>query len=236
MFDQPYTLLIFLGLAFKAAGFLVRDELWLRGLVFTGTMFDIAFYYLQSPSIWGSVLTNAVLVVVNASLIAVIVIERSSLFMSKQDLMVFEQFKTLSPGQFRRINRWANWRTAAEDTIVLREGDRADQLYYIDADAFCVVKHGDRYQARGPAFAGEIMLLQGGVASASVVVPKGARYGEWSAQKLRTAMRKSRGLENALVARFGHDLADKVRNSVPVPLANAPGDPDEGPSRETKAS
>lgn len=222
MFDQPYTLLIFLGLAFKAAGFLVRDELWLRGLVFTGTMYDIAFYYLQSPSFWGSVLTNSVLVVVNAMLIAVIIIERSSLFMSKHDLLVFEQFKTLSPGQFRRVNRWAKWQVADEDITILREGDRADQLFFIEADSFSVIKHGERYQARGPAFAGEIMLLQGGVASASVIVPKGARYGERSAQKLRAAMHKSRGLESALVARFGHDLADKVRNSVPVPSLTAP--------------
>lgn len=236
MFDQPYTLLVFIGLAFKAAGFLVRDELWLRGLVFTGTMFDIAFYCLQSPPSWGSVLTNSVLVVVNASLIAVIVIERSSLFMSKHDLMVFEQFKTLSPGQFRRVNRWAIWRTAAEDTVVLKEGDRADQLYFIDAETFCVAKHGESDQARGPAFAGEIMLLQGGVASASVVVPKGARYGQWSAHKLRAAMRKSRGLENALVARFGHDLADKVRNSVPVPPLSSVSNVAQVNSDDTRAT
>ena len=217
LFDQPYVLLIFLGLAFKAAGFLVRDELLLRVLVFTGTMFDIAFYFLQSPSIWGSVLTNTVLVVINFALISIIIVERSSLFMSKHDLHVFQQFKTLSPGQFRRINRMAGWKYAEEDQLILREGDRADRLYFIDAENFHVIKHGERYQARGPAFAGEIMLLQGGVASASVVVPKGARYAEWSAERLRRAMHKSRALENALVARFGHDLADKVRNSVPVP-------------------
>jgi hypothetical protein len=69
MFEQPFVLLIFIGLALKAGGFLVRDELWLRALVFTGTGFDIAFYALQSPAIWGSVLTNTVLVGVNGALI-----------------------------------------------------------------------------------------------------------------------------------------------------------------------
>lgn len=61
------------------------------------------------------------------------------------------------------------------------------------------------------------MMLQGGVATALVVVLKGARYATWSTEKLRQAMHKSRGLENAFVARFGQDLADKVRHSVPVP-------------------
>lgn len=216
MFEQPYTILIFLGLAFKAAGFLVRDELVLRTLVFIGTMFDIVFYFLQSPSIWGSVLTNSVLIVINSVLIAIIITERSSLFMSQKDLKVFEHFKTMSPGQFRRVNRWATWTVADTDAMLLREGERSEYLFFIDAESFSVVKHGERYQARGPAFAGEIMMLQGGVATASVVVPKGARYARWSTEKLRHAMHKSRGLENAFVARFGQDLADKVRHSVPV--------------------
>lgn len=216
MFEQPYIVLIFLGLAFTAGGFLVRDELLLRTLVFIGTTFEIAFFYLQSPSIWGSVLTNSTLVLINLVLIAIVILERSSLFMSKADLLVFEHFKTMSPGQFRRINRWANWRVAEEDIVLLREGERSDSLYFVGSETFWVIKQGDRYQARGPAFAGEIMMLQGGVASASVVVPKGAQYATWSTVKLRRAMKKSQALENAFVARFGHDLADKVRNSVPL--------------------
>ncbi|MEM9972409.1 MAG: cyclic nucleotide-binding domain-containing protein, partial [Pseudomonadota bacterium] len=190
-------------------------------LVFTGIFFDIVFYALQSPPLLGSVLTNSILVSVNFVLILIIVIERSAWFMSDQDRIVFEHFKTLSPGQFRRINRAAQWRVAAEDTVLLREGERGDRLFFVNADSFDVIKHGDRYTASGPAFAGEIMLLQGGVASASVVVAEGAVYAEWSADKLRRAMHRSRALENALVARFGHDLADKVRNSVPLPVRTA---------------
>ncbi len=221
MFDQPYVWLIFVGLILRAAGFLVRDELMLRVLVFSSTFFDIAFYYLQSPSIWGSVVTNSVMVGINLVMILIIISERSTMFMSSKDRVVFEQFKTLSPGQFRRVNRWARWHVAEKDTLLLQEGQRADRLYFINADRFCVRKQGQRYQAQGPAFAGEIMLLQGGVASAAVYVPEGTVYAEWNTDQLRDAMRKSRPLENALIARFGHDLADKVRNSVPIaPVAD----------------
>lgn len=216
MFDQPYVELLFIGFALRAIGFLVRDELLLRALVFVGTLFDIAFYALQSPSIWGAVATNSIMIALYLTMIAIIIVERTSLFMSRKDKAVFTFFKTLSPGQFRRINRWARWSVATEDTVILREGERAGQLFFIHGDEFFVVKQGVRYSARGPAFAGEIMLLQGGVASASVIVPKGCVYAIWQTDKLRAAMGKNRALENALVARFGHDLADKVRNSVPL--------------------
>lgn len=130
--------MIFLGLAFKAAGFLVRDELILRTLVFIGTMFDIVFYVLQSPSIWGFVLTNSVLILINFVLIAIIITERSSLFMSQKDLKVFEHFKTMNPGQFRRVNRWASWKEAEADKMLLREGERSEYLYFIDSENFWV--------------------------------------------------------------------------------------------------
>lgn len=216
MFEQPFVALVFIGLIIKSVGFLVRDELLLRVLVFTGTFFDIAFYLVQTPTIWGPVLTNSILVSVNLVLSLIILMERSPWFMSDKDHLVFEYFKTLNPGQFRRINRSAKWHEATEETVLLREGVRSDRLYFIQADQFCVVKHGTRYTATGPAFAGEIMLLQGGVASASVIVQPGTIYAEWSVYKLRAAMQRSQALENAMVARFGHDLADKVRNSVPI--------------------
>ena len=220
MFEQPYVWLIFVGLILRAAGFLVRDELMLRVLVFSSTFFDIAFYMLQAPQIWGAVVTNSVMVGVNLMMILIIITERSSMFMSAKDRLVFAHFKTLSPGQFRRVNRMARWHVATKDTLLLREGTRDERLFFINAEAFSIAKQGAEYGARGPAFAGEIMLLQGGAASASVWVPEGAVYAEWDAGVLRRAMQKNRALENALIARFGHDLADKVRHSVPAPRAD----------------
>lgn len=223
MFDQPFVVFILLGLVLKVSGFLVRDELLLRVLVALGTLFDILFYYVQSPTIWGSVLTNTIMVSVNLSLITIIFLERSTWFMSAKEKRAFENFKTLSPGQFRRVIRKARWRVAPHETVLLHEGVRSERLYFLESETFRVHKQGTEYEARGPAFAGEIMLLQGGVASASVSVPAGTVYAEWHKADLERLMKKSRNLENAMIARFGHDLADKVRNSVPLRVASTGG-------------
>lgn len=216
MFDQPYIYLLFVGLAFTSAGFLVRDELWLRALVLTGGLFDIAFCLVQMPPLWGPFITNSVLVLINAALITVVMLERSLLFMSESDQTIFALFKTLTPGQFRRINRWATWKITQEDTVLIDEGQKVDKLFFINAPQFDITKQGQRYTATGPAFAGEMMLLQGVEASATVTVPPGTPYAEWTGTQLRRAMSKSKSLENALIARFGHDLANKVRYSVPI--------------------
>lgn len=217
MFDQPFTLLIFAGLAFKSAGFLVRDELWLRTLVLIGMGFDLSFYFLQTPAIWGSVITNATLLLVNLSILVLVVVERSTWFMSERERIAFENFKTLSPGQFRRINRFARWTVAPYDMTLLKEGQSGESLFFLEVDSFQITKQGQDYTAQGPAFAGEIMLMHGGVASATVHVPQGAVFAEWDAEEMRRLMAKSQPLKNALVARFGIDLAGKVRNSVPLP-------------------
>ena len=218
MFEQPFVAFVFIRLALKVSGFIVRDELQLRCLLAAGMLFDLTFYALQSPAIWGSVLANAMIIDINMVLIVVIAIERSTWFMTDKQRTAFEYFKILSPGQFRLMNRRAIWKTAEDDTVLLREGERSNKLFLLETDAFVVSKHGQDYPTSGPAFAGEIMLFQG--ATATVTIPKGTVDAEWFIEDLRRAMQKSQALENALVARFGHDLADKVRkvrNSAPLP-------------------
>lgn len=219
--DDPLSWLLLVGLVLQCFGFLVRDELYLRVLVAFGLCFGLAFYALRSEPIWGSALTNATMVAINLALITVIVLERTTFTMSERDKRMFEDFRTLSPGQFRRINRLATWHIAETDKDLLVEGAGSEQLYYIDAPAFQITKRGKDYIATGPAFAGEIMFLRGGVSSATVRVPKGTVYVVWQVNALRGAMNRSMALSNALIARFSLDMADKVAESVPMTIPPA---------------
>jgi hypothetical protein len=105
---------------------------------------------------------------------------------------------------------------APADTVLLREDEPAQKLFFLETKSFFITKKGETYEAKGPAFLGEIMMMQGGGASASVTVPKGAIYAEWHTDDLHRMMKKSHALDNALAARFGYDMADKLRNSVPI--------------------
>ena len=220
MFEQPFISLITIGYLFKMAGLLMRDDLWLRLFLGLGIAFDFAFFIAQSPFVSLDVLANAGLFGINVALIGLILWERSTWFMSKTEKLAFATFTTLSPGQFRQVNRKARWTVAPADTLLLREDETAEKLFFLETKNFSITKQGETYEAKGPAFLGEIMLMQGGGASASVTVPKGAIYAEWRTEDLHRLMKNSRTLDNALAARFGHDMADKLRNSVPIRVAD----------------
>lgn len=213
---QFLSAILFTGLVFKAIGFLVRDELLLRLLVGIGLICDILFYALQPVPIWQSLVANAVLAVINVSLVAFIVFERTTLSMSPRDKALFKAFPTLKPGQFRRVLRHSEWKEAGQDTQLVAEGASVDRLYYVLSDRFEVTKQGQTYHAQGPAFVGELVFLNGGTASATVQIPKGSAYISIDSDKLKASMHRSDTLNNAMIALFGRDLAGKVANSVPV--------------------
>lgn len=213
---QPFSLLIYFGLILKCAGFFLRDEMLLRLLVAGGMAADMAFYALQTPPILPSVLANVILVAINIALIVVIVFERTQIGMKPDDRALFRHFKTLSPGQFRRILRDATQSKLESERVLVSEGRGVDTLYFVEAHQYDIVKQGVRYPAKGPAFVGEVAFLTNQPSSADVSVPAGASIVGFDIGRLRQMMRKSASLENGMVALFGDDLARKVAKSVPM--------------------
>jgi len=210
--------LVYVGLSFYAAGFLVRDELILRTLVLIGSLFWLAYYFLRPEPVWNSIYAEGVLIGINLVLICTIALERTTFAMNERARTLFGHFNRLTPGQFRKLLRDARWMETPIATDIIKEGRVPDRLYFIDAPQYTIVRGGQSFQAAGPAFAGEVVFLRGGEASASVRVPKGTRVVSWSHEALRKRMERSRGMSNALVARFSEDMAYKVHNSVPVPM------------------
>ncbi|MBV0912753.1 cyclic nucleotide-binding domain-containing protein [Anianabacter salinae] len=219
MIDDP--LLWFLGLGFllQATGFFMRDELALRVLVGLGLLCQAAVAWTLSEPSFDPGLTAPALVLVNLVMIAVVARERSTLGMSKRDQRLFETFRTLTPGQFRRINRLASWSYVDEARRVIEEGQPNTHLRYIDADRFGLEKAGEAHTARGPGFVGEISLLHGGVASASVTLRPGTLFAQWDSAALKNLMARDPALANALTARFSYDLAQRVATSIPMDAA-----------------
>ncbi len=222
MFGLPLESLIVIGLVFKAMGFLIRDELRLRLFVVSGMSCDMIYYGFKADPVWNSVMTSGFLTVINLGLIAMIVFERTTFQMSPEKKELFAFFPTLRVGQFRRILRYSTWHYTEEPVQIITEGKSLDALYFIDGPRFDVIKQGKTYPALGPAFSGELVFLNSGLSSATVVIPAQTRYIEIDAKRLHRAMKRSPALNNGMIALFGRDLARKVANSVPIQKTTAP--------------
>ncbi|MEL6677235.1 MAG: cyclic nucleotide-binding domain-containing protein [Pseudomonadota bacterium] len=216
MLPDPLSYFLLAGLLLKSMGFIVRDELLLRVLVSLGMICDIVFYALQPVPILQSVGANGILAAINLALVVLIVFERTKIRMSARQLRLYEHFSTLTPGQFRKIYRLADWHRSSAQSKIIDEGEQIGRLYVILGDRFEIIKRGEVYDGRGPAFAGEVAFLTDRASSAAVFVPEGTEYVSFDTAKLRKLMKRSPALNNSMIALFSRDLATKVALSVPM--------------------
>lgn len=211
-----WSFLIYLGLLLQVSGFLVREELLLRVLVALGIFCDFLFFALQTPPILPSVFSNAVLIVVNIVILAVIVVERTTINMTDREKRLFKALDSLTPGQFRRLMRIGHFHIADEQTELVVEDSIVPQMCFVEGDRFFLKKGEETAQGKGPAFIGEVAFLRGTPASASVYVNSGTAYVTWPLQKLLPMLEKSPALRNGLMTAMARDLAAKVANSLPI--------------------
>lgn len=209
--------LVYAALFFYVLGFLFRDELWLRGLLFIGTMFYILYYYHAAESpLWEAMLTSSILGAVNISMICVVAWERSTIGMRGDTASLYGYFENLTPGQFRRILKRGTLNTARERTKLSQEGDALEHFYFVYEGYSIITKRGKTTDVPAGHFIGEVAFLKGGPATATVEVAPGSHYISWRQDDLRRLMRKSPNLSNGLLALLNMDMAGKVATSQPT--------------------
>jgi hypothetical protein len=219
MDNDPYggvEFLVLASLILKSIGFLVRDELILRILVMTGILLDATFYALQPIPIVPPIISSLILAAINLGIIVIVIRERTTFSLTDRERRLFGVFSTLTPGQFRKLSKLARYETATDRIEILKEGVVPGHLYFIEGQPFEMKKANFNAVVNVPAFAGEVAYLSGKAASATVTLRPGTEYTVWSVEALRAVSGRNLALRNALVARFSLDLAQKVRDSVPL--------------------
>ncbi len=209
--------LVYAALLFYVLGFLFRDELWLRGLLFIGTMFYILYYYHAADSpLWEAIITSSILGFVNIAMISVVVFERTTFGMGADSAVLYGYFKNLSPGQFRKMMKQGSMHIAQKDETLAVEGETLNTFYFVFEGHSIITKRGISTDVPVGHFIGEVAFLKGGPATATARVQKGSRYVAWTHRDLKTLMKKSPNLSNALLALLNMDMAGKVGRSQPV--------------------
>lgn len=194
------------------AGFLFRDQIMLRALVIAGDVVYI-LYYLLAPAtpLWEGIYWSILFIVVNAVMIVRIVADRAHFGISDDELRLFRQLDTMTPGEFRRMMRAGRWQAASESTVLTRENQPLDRLYYVLDGGLVLEKGGNPPVAIDPGiFIGEVAFLLTRTASATVTVAAGGRYVVWDAGSLRRLLLRAPSLRIAFNAALNRDMAAKV--------------------------
>jgi hypothetical protein len=218
---------IFLVLAFllTSAALFMQRILWLRFLFFVATLSGLVFCYVAPERarmlsvhitlyLW-------MLLCVQLVRLASVMRERQSLHWTTEELDLRSTvFKGMTARSFGKLMKAGRWRTLKPESLLVVEGREVKHValvYHghaavqVQGKTVARVKHG--------SFVGEMALLAGGAASATVKAVESVRCLMWNIHDLRDLMSRDRDVEAALHEAFSADLIDKLGTAQPQPDA-----------------
>jgi hypothetical protein len=206
--------LVHVAALLTVAAMFSKDQFVLRALLLVSTILYIVYYaIIPATPLWDAMAWSTAMVLANVFMMARIAIDRASYAMRQDEKRFYASFPDLTPGQFRRLMKLASWTTARNDTLLTREGEPIDRLYFVVDGAIEVTKAGRSFPVKPETFIGEIGFLLRRPASATVIVKSGARYVDWPADALSVLLSERPALGVAMESRFNLDLATKLAAS-----------------------
>lgn len=199
-------------------GYLIINQVVLRIMVLIGTSLYIIYYAIAAETpLWSAIWVSVAMVVTNLIGLFSLWLRASPLSIPRRYRDVYEHFKILPPGDFRKLMRAASRRTRPAKHELTQVGNPVDTLTYVIDGGVDVMKSGQTFALPNGIFVGEVAYLTGNTASATVVLTKDSDVLEWNIADLRRQARRDVQFRLAMDAMISLDLAGKVaRGGSPV--------------------
>jgi hypothetical protein len=213
IFQDHYLYLHLAGLASMGA-LAFKDQLKLRGVLMLGIIFSGLSHVigLKQPG-WPELFWNAVSLAINIFVLTQLILDRTHIGLSREQEKLFSALRVLTPGEFRALERVAEWRTAEAGETLTTEGEVPGCLYYVLEGEVRIAKGDRAFTIRPKAFIGEVAYLHDQPASATVTLGAGARYLRWDVVVLERRLNSRAALRTALMRLLSLDTAQKVAGS-----------------------
>lgn len=189
----------------------LRNPIHLRLAVIIGQTLFVLFYLNQkSGPIWEALFWNSIITLTNIVMIAILLRERTLVRLSEEEKALYPYFDTLSPGEFRKVLRKAEWGQSDGDTCIIQRDAMPDHVYFLlDGDGM-IVRPERTIAIRPGTMLGEIAFLLKRPATATVTLHDGARFVRWAPQDLHKLMDSGHRFDIAFRGLFNRDLALKI--------------------------
>ncbi|MEM9045116.1 MAG: cyclic nucleotide-binding domain-containing protein [Pseudomonadota bacterium] len=211
---RGWAFLVHLAALTQVIGYLIRDQLLLRIMLFAGTLLYIAYYrlYPETP-LWDAILWGSALACANFFMIIQLIRDRTCFRMSSDEERLYSLFNQVRPGDFRRLMKIASFREAEGATVLTRQGDRPEELYFIIDGGIQLDKDGRQFSYDAQTFIGEVSMVTSRAASATVAVQPGGRYVAWNRDRLERLIARQPSLKLALDLLVTRDMATKIQRA-----------------------
>ena len=191
------TLAGHLAFGLIAFSFLVKDILWLRVVSILASLFSVFYnYFIPDQPMWLAINWNIVFVLVNLYHIAVIIYEKRPIKMAPKDKELYETlFKDLSPVEYLKITKIANWKTfKSGETIIRQEHLVTDLVLIYNGTVDVVVDKKKVAELKDGQFVGEMSFLTEKSATATCIVKHDTECLMWKQPEFKDLLKRNPSL------------------------------------------
>ena len=210
-FSLDIGLIVHLATLGYVLGFLFKNQLILRFLVFISSIFYIIYYYFYPETpLWGAIIGSILIIVANIIGTSSILYDRMHFSISEEHIPIFNSLKGAAPGEFRRLMKVAKRHEPLQDTVLTEELKAPTHLYYLIDGYADAHKEGQQFIIPSGSFVGEISFILKGNATATVAIKAGCRFLSWEKQQLEKLLLNDPNLQQVFEARIARDMASKL--------------------------
>ena len=180
-----------------AFSFLVKDILWLRIVSILASLFSVFYnWVIPVEPMWIPIGWNFVFVALNVYHIAVIIYEKRPIKMEPKDKELYETlFKDLSPVEYLKISKVAEWKTYKSGEKIIRQGTPVTDLILIYNGTVDVAVDGKGVaQLKDGQFVGEMSFLTEKPATATCVVKHDTELLVWPQKEFKDLLKRNPSL------------------------------------------
>ncbi len=204
-----------LSYALVALSFLLRDVLLLRLVAIAAALCNIAFAYsFGAQPNWIPIFWQSLFIAINVGWSARLIYERRGVVLSEDERELYRTlFRQFTPFEFLKLLHAGQWRTAAAGVALATSGANLDELLLIyNGEVEVALPDGGARRLKDGAFLGEISLLRGGPATATVRTMCPTRYIAWPKAGLKQLLQRNPAMRFAMQGVISEDLTRKLLN------------------------
>ena len=199
-----------------AFSFLVKDILWLRVVSILASLFSVFYnYVIPVEPMWLAINWNFVFISLNMYHIAVIIYEKRPIKMAPKDKELYETlFKELSPVEYLKISKVAEWKSYKSGEKIIRQGTPVTDLILIYNGTVDVAVDGNMVaQLKDGQFVGEMSFLTEKPATATCIVKHDCECLVWKQHEFKDLLKRNPSLYFTIQSVLSSQLSDSVVRS-----------------------
>jgi len=216
-FISSAGIIVVAAAAMQTIAYVFSSQIALRLFLLIGTFLYLVYYFVAADDpLWPAIFGTVCIGITSIYGLLRTLINRSTLTIPRSEMPIYEKIGDIEPGAFRKLMKYAQIKTFESRVLMTEFGVVPQQIYFTLKGDVDVTKSKFSFEIGPNNFIGEISIIGGFSASATVHSRPGTTVVVWNRAQLLDMMKKDERFRIAVEALFSKDMAFKLAQAVKV--------------------